>query len=112
MGKGVFVGLRPIGLWVLATGGRFQIKIVRQSSPLFQEVTAQLQIPLFAGRPEELHQGKLDFRVTAVPTLLRRLRPESRIDMIGVAAHDIKEASLSGGLEVSDSRFDQVPRAI
>ncbi len=66
----VLVGLRPVVPRPLSPLPRFQIEVVGVPASLLDEVLAQAQVPLLAGRAVELDEGQLDLLVAPVAALL------------------------------------------
>ena len=50
--------------------------------------------------------------MAAIAPLLAGTRPEHGVDMVGIAAHDVEQLALAGGMEVGDRRLDQMSGAI
>ena len=76
------------------------------------EMAAQLEVFLHAGRVIELHQRQLDLLMAGRGEMRAVFLDEHAINIVGIAAHDVQEAVAAGGLAPGDGGLDQMPRAV
>ena len=108
----VFVGLLDEVGRVAAVADRFLGEVVRLLAALVDEELGEVEIALLAGDAGELDQRQFDLLVAAVAAELAFAGAEDRVDVVGIAAHDVEQLALAGGLEVGDRRLDQVAGAV
>jgi len=70
----------------------------------------QLDVPVVAGRPAELHEGRLDLRVPA--HRLPSARPEHVDEVVGEADRHVDELPATGGAQPGDRSLQQVPHRV
>ena len=91
---------------------RFPVVVVRLPAALVHKIPAERQVAPLAGGAVQLHQRQLDFLVAAVAALLAGAGAKDRADVVGVAAGDVQQSALAGGLVVGHGRLDQVAGAV
>ncbi len=108
----VFIGVVAETLGVLVTGGRLDVEVMRLLAAGIDEEAREVEIALLAGDAAEADQRQLDFLVAAIAGLMVRAGAEDGADMVGIAAHGVKQRTLAGGLEIGDGSFHQMAGAI
>ena len=108
----VVVGPEDEILRIAAVALSLDVEIVGFGATLVDEILGQVHVLLLAGGAGELDQCQLDFFMSAIAGDLVRTMAELVDDVVDIAAHDVHQLALSGGLIVGDRAFDQVPGAI
>ncbi len=108
----VLVALLDEGCGIAAVADRFFGEVVGLLAALVDEELREIEVTAFARDAGQLDEGELDFLVAAVAAALAFAGAEDGVDVVGIAAHDVEELALSGGLEIGDGALDQVAGAI
>src|SRR5580698_10790813 len=108
----VLIGSSPVARRIVTARERLFGEIVRLAASFVDEIGGEIQTAPIAGQSVKLDQGELDLLMPGITALLSRTAAKCCGDVINVTLHDVEHLASSGGAEVGDGAFEQVPRII
>ncbi len=84
------------------------IKVAGSLSSFLDEILTELQVAWIIGETIQFDQGQLYLFMTTIPAFFAWRCAKDRLDIVGIAADNIKERGFAGGLEVSHTCLNQM----